>query len=125
MVTNIDETATTESGDPGSPYHTTTTTTDLVVEEVTDTFTVSGSDGADVEYGVGRVDLTGQVANTGDTLQRYVSVTDKANALGCHFLDEIGSEIDGAWTLSGDAHGDISFSDDGTYRITIRGGDAG
>lgn len=125
LVRNVNITENHESGDPGSVYHTTSTTNDVVVEDITDTFTVTGSDGDDVEYGVVEVDLTGQAANEGDTLQRHVSVTDKHNSLGCHFTEEIGSEIDGSWTLGGEASGTIRFTDDGTYSITIGGGDSG
>lgn len=125
MVESVDETQTTESGDPGSLYHTRITAHDFVENDITDEFTVSGRDRDDVEYGVVEVDLTGLATNRGDTLQRHVSVEDKRNALGCHFLEEIGSKIDGSWTLGGDAHGEIRFSDDGTYRITIGGGDYG
>jgi hypothetical protein len=92
---------------------------------VTDTFTVTGSDPEDLEFGIGSVDLTGQAANAGTTLERSVYVSDKHNALGCHYLDETGSEIDGSWTLGGEAQGEINFNDDGSYYIDISGGNAG
>lgn len=125
MVKSSDETKTTESGDPGSTYHSTITTHDVVQEDITDKFTVNGTDGDDNEFGVVEVDLTGQVANAGKTLQRHVSVEDKHNALGCHFTEEIGSEIDGSWTLAGKAAGTIRFSDDGSYHVTMGGGESG
>jgi hypothetical protein len=123
LVRNID---TTESSTNGEGIFRETTTEHFELQsDVTDTFTVTGSDPEDLEFGIGSVDLAGQAANAGTTLERVVYVSDKHNALGCHYLDETGSEIDGSWTLGGEAQGEIDFNDDGTYRISIGGGDPG
>jgi len=117
---------TTESSTSGEGIYQSTTTVHFELQtDVTDTFTVTGSDPEDLQFGIGSVDLTGQAANTGTTLERSVYVSDKRNALGCHYLDETGSEIDGSWTLGGQAQGEIHFNDDGTYYISIFGGDPG
>lgn len=110
---------TTESGDPGSLFHQTTTEHYELRADVTDDFTVSGADGDDVTYGVVEVDLAGQVSNGGTHFERVVYTSDKHNALGCHYLDETGSEISGSWTHGANGHGKIRFSDDGTYTITV------
>lgn len=105
-------------------YAETQTTHDVTQADVTDTFTVTGHDPADLTYGVSSVDLTGPVANQGTTLERYVIVTDKHNALGCHWTDETGTEVKGSWSGNSTGPGSISFSDDGSYRIRISvGGD--
>jgi hypothetical protein len=105
-------------------YAETTTTHDVTQADVTDAFAVSGQDPADLEYGIGSVDLTGTVANQGSTLERYVFLTDKHNALGCHWTDETGTEVSGSWGGNSSGAGSISFSDDGSYRINIDvGGD--
>lgn len=123
LVRDIDTTESSTSGE--GIYRSTTTEHFELQSDITDTFTVTGSDPEDVTYGIGSVDLAGQAANSGTTLERVVYVSDKHNALGCHYLDETGSEIDGSWTLGGGAAGEIDFNDDGTYRITISGGDSG
>lgn len=116
----IDDVAdtTSESGDPGSLYHETTTTHDETRVDVTDAFTVSGDDPEDITYGIDSFDLAGSVANNGTTLERYVSMSDKCNALGCHFTDEVGSEVR-PWTHAANATGGIRFSEDGSYTITM------
>jgi len=123
MVRDISTTGSSTSGE--GIYQSTTTETFELQSDVTDTFTVTGSDPEDLEFGIGSVDLTGQAANSGTTMERVVYVSDKHNALGCHYLDETGSEIDGSWTLGGEAQGEIDFNDDGTYSISVFGGDAG
>ena len=85
---------------------------------MTDTFTVNGVDD-DLTYGVHSVDFEGSAENAGTTLQRYVTVTDKQNS-GCTWTQEDGTETTGSWSGSGDAVGDISFSEDGSYSINIR-----
>ncbi len=93
--------------------------------DVTDTFTVGGHDPDDITFGIGSVTLSGTVANQGTTLERAVFDTDKHNALGCHFTDEVGTETSGSWSGAATAPGEIRFADDGTYTITIAaGGDA-
>lgn len=105
-------------------YAEATTTHDVTQADVTDAFQVSGHDPADVTYGVGSVDLTGPVTNQGSTLERYVFLTDKHNALGCHWTDETGTEVSGSWSGNSNGAGSITFSDDGSYRIKIDvGGD--
>ena len=123
LVRNVDTTETSTSGE--GTFAVTTTEHFELQTDITDTFTVTGSDPEDLEFGVGSVDLTGQAANAGQTLERAVYVSDKHNALGCHYTEEIGSEIDGSWTLGGTASGEIDFQDDGTYRISVSGGEAG
>jgi hypothetical protein len=112
-VMNVVKDETSESGDPGSVYHSTLTTHDVTQADVTDTFTVSGPSGA------GSVDLAGSVANQGTTLERYVSDEDKYNALGCHYIDEVGQELSGPWSQSANGTGGIHFYDDGTYTINM------
>lgn len=123
LVRDISTTETSTSGE--GIYQSTITETFELQSDVTDTFTVTGSDPEDLEFGIGSVDLAGQASNSGTTMQRVKYVSDKHNALGCHYLDETGSEIDGSWTLGGEAGGEIDFYDDGTYRITMGGGDYG
>lgn len=110
---------TSESGDPGSVYHETMLTHSETRADVTDTFTVSGADPEDMTFGIGTVDLTGSVANAGTTLERAVFTSDKHNALGCHYTDEVGSEVSGPWAHDANGTGSIRFNDDGSYRITM------
>jgi hypothetical protein len=115
---------TTNTSTTGTGIFTSTTTEHFVLQsDFTDTFTVTGAD--DLDYGIVTVDLTGQIANSGSTFEQTIFVTDLRNALGCHYLEETGSEIDGSWTLGGGAEGEIRFDEDGTYSITVRGGDSG
>lgn len=123
LVRNIDTTESSTSGE--GIYRSTTTNHFELQSDTTDTFTVTGADPEDLEFGIGSVDLAGQAANSGTTMERSVFVSDKYNALGCHYLDETGSQIDGSWTLGGEAGGEINFNDDGSYYITIGGGDPG
>ena len=100
-------------------YQSTITTHSTTQADVTDTFTVSGNDPTDMSLGIDSVDLPGLVANHGTTLERYVSDEDKYSALGCHWTDEVGSELSGSWTVDSHGHGSIHFQDDGSYIITI------
>jgi hypothetical protein len=113
-----DDTSTSGQG----TYQETTTTHDVTQADVTDAFTVTGHDPDDLTYGIDSVDLTGSVANSGTTLERYVFDTDKYNALGCHWTDETGTEVKGSWTHDATGQGSISFSNDGSYHINIGAG---
>ncbi len=112
-----DETST--SGDPGSVYYETSLSHDETRADVTDTFTVTGDDPQDLEFGISSVELSGPVANEGTTLERYVITSDKHNALGCHFTEEVGSEVSGDWSHDTNGTGGIRFNDDGSYTITM------
>jgi hypothetical protein len=103
-------------------YQETQTTHDTTQADVTDTFTVTGKDPDDLSLGIGSVDLSGSVANSGTTLERYVIVSDKYNALGCHWTEETGTEVSGSWSGNATGPGSISFSADGSYRIEIGAG---
>ena len=121
VVTHGDSTETSTSGE--GIYESTTTSTVDRDSDITDTFTFTGNDPEELEYGLESVDLVGQVANSGTAFERILTVSDKRNALGCHYLDETGSEIDGSWALGpDDAVGGVDFSDDGTYTIRFSGG---
>lgn len=119
-VISSDTTETSNSGEPGGVYYTTTTTHAVTQAEATDEITVTGNDDSeDVIYGIGSVELTGPASNSGMSHELYVSITDKHNALGCHYTDEVGSDVTGSWSLNGHGRGEIRFSDDGSYTITI------
>jgi hypothetical protein len=91
--------------------------------DVTDDFTVSGPDPEDVaDFGTSLVNLTGSVANKGSTLERYVYTSDKVNALGCHYTDEVGTDVTGPWTQNATAAGKIQFAEDGSYTIDMSAG---
>ncbi len=103
-------------------FQETTTTHDTTQADATDEFTVTGSDPADISYGISEVQLTGPVANHGTTLERHVGDSDKSNALGCHWTDEVGTEVSGSWTGNGYGSGSIRFQDDGSYTIQMGAG---
>ena len=107
-------------------YQSTITTHSVTQADVTDVFTVTGSDPADISLGIIEVKLPGLVANHGTTLERYVSDEDKFNSLGCHWTDEVGSELSGPWSINSHGSGSIHFQDDGWYTITMgESGDPG
>jgi hypothetical protein len=119
-VMSSDTTQTSESGDPGSVYHTTTTDHGVIQLDASDSMTVSGIDDAEsAVYGISSVDLTGPTSNNGTDLERTVITSDEYNALGCHYTDEVGTEVSGSWSQSGHAQVSVSFSEDGSYRLTI------
>ena len=118
-VMNDVKDGTSDSGDPGTVFHITTTTHDVMQADVTDAFTVTGNDPEDLTYGIDSVDLGGTVANQGTDLERHVGIDDKYNALNCHYTDEVGQELSGSWSHQANAAGTIRFFDDGTYSITI------
>jgi len=105
--------------DPTNAYYEEWVTTEETQLDATDTFTVQGVDDDDLTYGVHGVDFEGSAENSGSTLQRYVVATDKQNS-SCTWKQVDGDETAGSWSGSGDAVGDISFSEDGTYSINIR-----
>lgn len=111
----------TSTGGTGT-YAETLTEHDVTQADVTDAFTVSGKDPADLTYGIDAVDLAGAVANQGTTLERYVFVGDKHNALGCHWTGETGTEVKGSWSHNANSVGSIRFNNDGSYSITIGAG---
>ncbi len=112
---------TTSTGGAGV-YAETTTEHDVTQADVTDAFIVSGKDPADLTYGIDEVTFSGTVANQGTTLERYVFVSDKHNALGCHWTGETGTEVKGSWTHKATGPGTIRFNSDGSYAITIGAG---
>jgi hypothetical protein len=88
--------------------------------DVTDVFTVGGPDPDDVaDFGTILVNFTGSVANHGTTLERYVYTSDKVNALGCHYTDEVGTDVTGPWTQNATAAGKLRFAEDGSYTIDM------
>jgi hypothetical protein len=115
----------TSTGGTGA-FQSTTTTHSVTQADATDVFTISAKDPADMSFGIDEVDLPALVANHGTTLERYVSDEDKFNALGCHWTDEVGSELSGPWTIDSHGHGSIHFQADGSYIITMgESGDPG
>ncbi|MDL2335886.1 MAG: hypothetical protein QFC55_07640 [Chloroflexota bacterium] len=124
-VMSSDTTQTSESGDPGSVYHTTTTDHGIIQLDASDVLTVSGADDEESAiYGIGSVDLTGPASNNGTTLERTVITSDEYNALGCHYTDEVGTEVAGSWSQSGHAQVSIRFSEDGSYEFTVSASNA-
>jgi hypothetical protein len=121
-VIDVSKEKTDTSGNPGSVYYAPTTTKDVTQTDATDEFTVTGKDPEDITYGIQRVDLGGSAANHGTTLERYLITSDRHNALSCHFTDETGSETVGSWTGNLNGVGEISFSEDGSYHITMSAG---
>ena len=117
-VIDRDETTEGSSGDPGSVYYETYVVQDTVQADVTDTFAINASDPEDLEYGIRSVDLDGTAANSGTTLERYVTVSQKQNS-SCTWTEEVGSETEGSFTGSGVAVGELRFSEDGTYSMEI------
>ena len=117
-VIDRDETTEGSSGDPGSVYYETWVAHDTVQAEATDTFAITAADPEDLEYGIHSVDLGGNAANSGTTLERYSTVSQKQNS-SCTWTEEVGSETEGAFTGSGLAVGELRFSEDGTYSIEI------
>ncbi len=120
LNTATDDTSTSGQG----VFQDTTVSHSLTKADVTDAFTVSGVDPADMTFGIDSVKLSGPVANHGTTLERSVFDSDKHNALGCHYTEEVGSEVSGSWTGNSTGPGEIRFLDDGSYTIRIGvGGD--
>jgi len=120
VVTDSDTTETSDSGDPGSVYFTTTTLHDVYRGDASDEFTVTGTDDAESDvYGIGSVELRGPASSRGTSDERHLATTDKRNSLGCHYTEEMGSEISGSWTMDGTASGEIRFQDDGSYTISM------
>jgi hypothetical protein len=113
-----DETTEGSSGDPGSAYYSTYVVHDTVQADATDVFAITASDPEDLEYGIHSVELGGTATNSGTTLERYVTVSQKQNS-SCTWTEEVGTETEGAFTGSGVAVGDLRFSEDGTYTIEI------
>ena len=105
--------------DPSNAYYQTWVTTEVTQLDATDTFTIAAVDEYDPDYGIRAVDLGGTAANSGTTLQRYVTVWDKGNS-GCTWKEENGDETTGSWSGNGDVVGELNFEDDGSYWIRIR-----
>lgn len=118
MEDSSDETSSSGEG----VYATTTRDQSETHLDTSDTFTVNGHDPDDPEFGVAEVDLTGQADNSGTTLERTTITSDEHNALGCHFTDEVGTEVKGPWTQSGVANVTVRFNDDGSYYISLSAG---
>ncbi len=123
-VIDRDETTEGSSGDPGSVYYETYVVHDSVQTDVTDTFAINAVDPEDIEYGIHEVELAGTASNAGTTLERYITVSQKQNS-NCTWTEEVGSETEGSFTGSGVVVGDLRFSEDGTYTISIYGDPAG
>jgi hypothetical protein len=123
-VINVDKTEPGHSDlDPNNTYYEEWVTTEATHLNATDTFTIAAADDDDLTYGIHSVDLQGSAANSGTTLERYVTVTDKGNS-GCTWKQEDGDETTGSWSGSGSSVGELQFSEDGSYFIRIRA-DAG
>ena len=118
MDQSKDDTSTSGEG----TYQETLVTHSVTQADVTDSFTVTGNDPDDIEFGIHSVDLSGSVANSGTSLERYTFVSDKHNALGCHWTNETGGETKGSWSHDATSGGSISFNDDGSYYIRINAG---
>ncbi|MEO6350402.1 MAG: hypothetical protein ABIP53_07100 [Candidatus Limnocylindrales bacterium] len=124
-VVDADTTETSNSGDPGGVYFTTTTSHYTAHGDATDELAVTGTDDSEsAVFGIGSVDLTGTASNQGMSLDRSIITSDKHNSLGCHYTDEVGSETTGSWSQDGTAGGEIRFQDDGSYTITAYGSPA-
>ncbi len=113
MDDSSDETSTSGEG----VYASTTRDQSETQLDTSDTFTLTGHDPDDTDFGVSEIDLTGHADNNGTTLERTTITSDSHNALGCHYTDEVGTEINAPWSQSGVANVTIRFNDDGTYYI--------
>ncbi|HEY8135933.1 MAG TPA: hypothetical protein VIF08_07810 [Candidatus Limnocylindrales bacterium] len=119
--TSVDTTETSSSGEPGSIFYSTLTIHTVIQVSASDALTLSGMDDEESAlYGIGSVDLTGSGSNSGNALEQYIYTSDEHNALGCHYLDETGTEVNGSWSQPGIAQGTIRFSEDGSYTIEVR-----
>ncbi len=119
-MTDSDTTETSNSGEPGGVYFTTTTLHDVYQGNSGDEFTVTGTDDAEsAVYGIGSVVLKGPASSQGTSHEQHSAITDKHNSLGCHYTQEIASETAGPWSMNGTGSGSISFQDDGSYTITM------
>lgn len=117
-VIDEDKTEDGSSGDVGSAYYETYTKHDTTQTDVTDTYTITGTDPADVTFGISSVVLGGTAANAGQTLERYITTWKKQNS-GCTWDAEDGTQTSGSWTGSGKAEGTLQLSEDGSYSIDI------
>ncbi|MEP7361408.1 MAG: hypothetical protein ABI744_07505 [Chloroflexota bacterium] len=119
-MTNVDTTETSSSGDPGSVFFSTTTTHSVIQVDASDQMTVSGTDDEESAiFGIGSVELKGPASNSGTALDQTVITSDEHNALGCHYTDEVGTEVNGSWAQDGHAEGTVRFGEDGSYSISI------
>lgn len=105
--------------DPNNTYYELWVDTETTQESATDTFTVTATDDDDLTYGIRSIELDGSVANSGNTQQRSVRLTDKRNS-GCTWKQEDGSETSGSWSGSGDATVLLNFQEDGAYDLHVR-----
>jgi hypothetical protein len=118
-VIDFSKTEDTSSGDPGSVYYEEQTVNEEIQLTATDTFTIDAPDPDDLVYGIHQVDFEGTASNSGNTLERYVTLSDKQNS-GCTWNEEQGQETIGSWSGDGEPVGYVQFSEDGSYYISLR-----
>jgi hypothetical protein len=123
-VAGVNKTTHDTSGNPGDVYYETSTTTETDAGHSTDTFAIATQDQADVTYGIDTVDLKGTASTQGNEDYKSTIVTQKQNS-GCTWTEEVGDETSGAWTDSGTPVGELRFSEDGSYSMTIHASTAG
>ena len=123
-VVGVNKTTHDTSGNPGDVYYETSTTTETDSGDSTDTFAINAQDQSDLQFGIHTVDLKGTASTQGNEDLKVTIVSNKQNS-GCTWTEEVGDETSGAWTDAGAAVGELSFYDDGSYRITIHASTAG
>src|SRR4051812_46430372 len=124
-VASVNKTTNDTSGDPGSVYYETSTTTETNAGDSVDTFAINAHDDSDLEFGISHVDLKGGKADTAGSQDFKTTIVSKKSNSGCTWTEELGDEVAGSWTDSGKSVGDLRFSDDGAYSIELRASTAG